>query len=46
MPAVIAETIGDFVARHHIERPFLKRRRERATSQGAGSVRRRGGSEE
>jgi hypothetical protein len=46
MPAVIAETIGDFVARLHIERPFLKRRRERATSQGAGSVRRRGGSEE
>jgi Protein of unknown function (DUF3305) len=46
MPAVIAETIGDFVARHHIERPFLKRRRERGTSQGAGSVRRRGGSEE
>jgi hypothetical protein len=32
MPVVIAETIGDFVALHHIERPFLKRRRERATS--------------
>ena len=33
MPAVIAETIGDFVADHHVERPFLKRHRERATSQ-------------
>jgi hypothetical protein len=32
MPAVIAETIGDFVTLHHIERPFRKRRRERATS--------------
>ncbi|MDB5406440.1 MAG: hypothetical protein JWL84_1352 [Rhodospirillales bacterium] len=28
MPAVIAETIGDFVARHHVERPFVKRRRQ------------------
>lgn len=33
MPDVIVETIGDFVTLHHIERPFLKRRRERATSQ-------------
>jgi hypothetical protein len=33
MPAVIAETIGDFVALHHIERPFLKRHREQATLQ-------------
>jgi hypothetical protein len=33
MPAVIAETIEDFVALHHVERPFSKRRRERATSQ-------------
>jgi hypothetical protein len=33
MPAVITETIGDFVALHHVERPFSKRRRERATSQ-------------
>ena len=35
MPAVVAKTIGDFVALHHIERPFLKRRRERATSKTA-----------
>lgn len=34
MPAVIAETIGDFIARHHVERPFFKRRREQAASQG------------
>lgn len=30
MPAVIRETINEFVAANHIERPFLKRRRERA----------------
>jgi hypothetical protein len=28
MPAVIAEAIDDFVAKHHVERPFLKRRRD------------------
>ena len=33
MPAVIAEMIGDFVAVHHVERPFLKRRRERASQE-------------
>ena len=37
MPAVIAETIDDFIALHHIERPFFKRRRERATSQAPAS---------
>jgi hypothetical protein len=30
MPAAIAERIGDFVAEHHVERPFVKRRRDRA----------------
>ena len=35
MPAVIAEMIGDFVAVHHVERPFLKRRRERASQEPA-----------
>jgi hypothetical protein len=35
MPAVIAEMIGDFVALHHVERPFLKRRRERASQESA-----------
>jgi uncharacterized protein DUF3305 len=29
MPAAVAETIGDFIAKHHVERPFVKRRRER-----------------
>jgi hypothetical protein len=46
MPAVIAETIGDFIALHHIERPFFKRRRERATSQAPASRGGGGGSEE
>ena len=46
MPAVIAETIGDFVALHHIERPFLKRRRERATSRAPARCSGGGGSEE
>jgi hypothetical protein len=35
MPAVIAEMIGDFVAVHYVERPFLKRRRERASQEPA-----------
>jgi hypothetical protein len=43
MAAVIAEMIGDFIALHHIERPFFKRRRERATSQAP--ARRGGGGE-
>ena len=30
MPAVIVERIEDFVARHHVERPFVKRRRDDA----------------
>ena len=30
MSAVIAAAIGDFIAVHHVERPFIKRRRERA----------------
>jgi hypothetical protein len=33
MPAPIAETLGAFVAEHHVERPFVKRRRERAEPQ-------------
>ena len=28
MPAVIAEAIDEFIAKHHVERPFLKRRRD------------------
>jgi hypothetical protein len=27
MPPEIAETIAQFIATHHVERPFLKRRR-------------------
>ena len=30
MPAAIAEAINHFIAKHHVERPFFKRRRERA----------------
>jgi hypothetical protein len=33
MPAGIAETIGEFIAAHHVERPFVKRLRERAEPQ-------------
>lgn len=40
MPAVIAGMIADFIAQHHVERPFFKRRREQAASQAPG---RRGG---
>jgi len=32
MPAAIAEIIDDFVSRHHVERPFVKRRRRQALS--------------
>jgi hypothetical protein len=35
MPASIAEAIVDFIAKHHVERPFVKRRRERAESHGS-----------
>lgn len=38
MPASIAEAIADFVAEHHVERPFFKRRRERAGSQAALAI--------
>jgi hypothetical protein len=34
MPAAIAERIGEFVAEHHVERPFVKRRRDRAEPRG------------
>jgi hypothetical protein len=30
MPFDIAEAVGQFVARHHVERPFIKRRRQSA----------------
>ncbi|MGI8525159.1 MAG: DUF3305 domain-containing protein [Pseudolabrys sp.] len=30
MPLTMQETIGEFVARHHVERPFSKRKRDRA----------------
>jgi hypothetical protein len=36
MPAVIAEAINHFIAKHHVERPFYKRRRERAASPALG----------
>jgi hypothetical protein len=36
MPAGIIRTIQDFIAEHHIERPFVKRRRERSQMQAQG----------
>jgi Protein of unknown function (DUF3305) len=36
MPAAIIEIIEDFIARHHVERPFVKRRRDRAEPQAGG----------
>jgi hypothetical protein len=33
MPAAIVEAIGNFIAEHHVERPFVKRRREKAELQ-------------
>jgi hypothetical protein len=35
MPSVIAETIGRFIAEHHVERPFVKRRRQPAEPEPA-----------
>jgi Protein of unknown function (DUF3305) len=34
MPPDIAEMVGQFVAQHHIERPFVKRRRDGQTLPG------------
>jgi hypothetical protein len=36
MPAAIAEAINNFITKHHVERPFFKRRRERAVSPALG----------
>jgi hypothetical protein len=36
MPTGIIRTIHDFIAEHHVERPFVKRRRERTQMQGHG----------
>ena len=36
MPVVVAEVINHFIAKHHVERPFYKRRRERAASLALG----------
>jgi Protein of unknown function (DUF3305) len=43
MPAAIIETISDFIAEHHVERSFVKRRRPDAKPQANG---RRVGDEE
>jgi hypothetical protein len=29
MPAAVRAAVGDFIARHHVERPFVKRKRDR-----------------
>jgi hypothetical protein len=34
MPSAIIGAIGDFIAEHHVERPFVKRRRAPANPQG------------
>ena len=44
MPETIAETVAAFVAEHHVERTFQKRKRDRADPEALG--RRRGGEEE
>jgi hypothetical protein len=36
MPAAIIASIGEFIAVHHVERPFVKRRRGDAKSEGRG----------
>jgi Protein of unknown function (DUF3305) len=46
MPDVIVAAVGDFIAKHHVERPFSKRRRERATSQAPARRGHGGASEE
>ena len=33
IPAAIVETIREFISAHHVERPFVKRRRERVEIQ-------------
>jgi hypothetical protein len=33
MPAAVREIVEAFVAEHHVERPFVKRKRERADPQ-------------
>jgi Protein of unknown function (DUF3305) len=35
MPPYIAEMVGQFVAEHHIDRPFVKRRRDGQTRPGS-----------
>lgn len=35
MPDAIVEVVADFVAKHHVERPFVKRRRLKADASGA-----------
>jgi hypothetical protein len=46
MPAIIAGSIGEFVVKHHVERPFFKRRREQRDAARAFDGRAGGRSEE
>jgi len=41
MPPPVAARLAAFVAEHHVERPFLKRRRDEADPTGLGPRRRR-----
>jgi hypothetical protein len=36
MPAAVIETIDNFIAEHHVERPFSKRQRDRGEPQMPG----------
>jgi hypothetical protein len=44
MPEEMANVVAAFVAEHHVERAFVKRKRDRANPEALG--RRRGGSDE
>jgi hypothetical protein len=36
MPEAIVEAVADFIAEHHVERPFQKRKRDRADPEALG----------
>ncbi|OSJ08894.1 molybdopterin-guanine dinucleotide biosynthesis protein A [Bradyrhizobium canariense] len=42
MPANVAEAVGRFIVEHHVERPFVKRRRQPAAPEPASSGNRKG----
>ena len=46
MPPSIREIVAAFVAEHHVERQFFKRKRDRADPEVAGAARRYGDHDE